>query len=92
MSDAEILQQAYNKNRARRKLCYRVDPEDMVRVINEIRYKRLIEGIPVRTLAKEYDMDINVISRIGAGKAFKDVPLDDRMRQAIEALGAGGKS
>jgi hypothetical protein len=86
MSDAEDLQDVYRKTRARRKLEYKIKPEDKVRVINEIRYKRLIEGRTLQSIADEYGLDINLIHRIGAGKSFKSVPFDDRMRGAVEAL------
>ncbi len=86
MSDAEDLQDVYRKTRARRKLDYKIKPEDKVRVINEIRYKRLIENRTLQEIALEYGLDVNLVHRIGSGKSFKNVPFDERMRGAVDAL------
>lgn len=88
MSDAETLQHLYNKTKRQRKLSHRLTPEQTAELVNEIRYERLIVGTPCGELAEKYDMDQNVVWRIGAGTAFKEIPFDDRLRGAVEALRA----
>jgi hypothetical protein len=92
VSDAETLQHLYNKTKRQRKLSHRLSPEETAALVNEIRYERLIVGTSCRALAEKHDMDTNVIWRIGAGTMFKEIPFDDRMRGAIEALREAGKS
>ena len=86
MSDAAILQRVYKETIGRRS---RISRESKVEIVNSVRYLRLFEGKSPKEIGEMYDIHPKSVDRIASGEYYRDVPLDERMREAVAAREAG---